>query len=254
MCVFGNCGSSASFAAAVDAVRRRGKIRQHRRFRPLQAKHHGQRIGRVDAADRSEIDLPRRRYAGRRMDNALIACVHIGRGQSPPVVKQNVRAQFEGVGLAIGRHIPGLCQIADDLRVVGRIEFEQRRIMRRYRVQKREGGVAVAIVIAGLDRRREFQRAAAFWNGPRPAQLRNGKETSESSGGDGPQRPPVRNTPDNPCEPALYPGTFDSAADLFARPGLTVAGPVATIGTAEIMHPYLADSLQGCPSHDAVRQ
>jgi hypothetical protein len=51
------------------------------------------------------------------------------------VMKQDVRVQFERVGLAVGRHRPGLRQIADDLRVVGRIEFEQGRIMRRHRMQ-----------------------------------------------------------------------------------------------------------------------
>ena len=34
--------------------------------------------------------------------------------------------------------------------------------MRRDRVQEREGYVAVAIVIAGLDQDREFERATAF--------------------------------------------------------------------------------------------
>ena len=48
---------------AVDAVPRRGEIRQHRRIRPLQVKDDGQRVGRVDRRDRAEIDLARRDHA-----------------------------------------------------------------------------------------------------------------------------------------------------------------------------------------------
>ena len=109
---------------AVDAVPGRGEIRQHRRVRPLQVKDDGQRVGRVDAADRAEIDLARRGDALRRMDDALIARLDIGRGQLRAVMKQHIGAQLERVGLPVRRDVPGLRQIADDLRVIGGIEFE----------------------------------------------------------------------------------------------------------------------------------
>ena len=77
-------------------------------------------------------------------------------------MEQHVRAQFEGERLPVGRDRPGLSQVADDLRVIGGVELQQGRIVRRHRMQEREGGVAMTVVIAGLHRHREFERAAAF--------------------------------------------------------------------------------------------
>ena len=88
-------------------------------------------------------------------------------------MEQHVWAQFEGVGLPVGRHAPGLRQVAQDLRVIGRVELQQGRIVRRHGMQEREGGVAVAVVIAGLDRHRKFESAAAFG-----ARLRTGNGTA----------------------------------------------------------------------------
>ena len=95
------------------------------------------------------------------MDNPLIARLDVRRGQTRAVVEQHVRSQFEGIDLPVGRDLPRLRQIADHLRITGRIEFEKRRIMWRYRMQERERGIAVAIVVPGLDRRGKLQHAAA---------------------------------------------------------------------------------------------
>lgn len=76
-------------------------------------------------------------------------------------MEQHVGPQLERVGEPVGRHVPGFCQVPDNLRVILRIEFEERRIMRRDRVQERKGCVGVAIVIAGLDENGKFERAAA---------------------------------------------------------------------------------------------
>ena len=110
---------------AVDAVPRRGKVRRHCRLRPLQVKDDGQRIGRVDAGDRGVIGLAHREDALRRVDDALVARLDIGRGQPRSVVKENIGPQLEGVGEPIRRHAPRLGQVADDLRIIGRVEFEQ---------------------------------------------------------------------------------------------------------------------------------
>src|SRR5262249_28483937 len=94
--------------------------------------------------------------------NPLIARFDIGRGQTRAVVEQYIGAQLERIGLPVGRDFPRLRQIADHLWVIGRVELEERRIMRRYRMQKREGRVAMTIVVTGFDRRGKFQDAAAF--------------------------------------------------------------------------------------------
>ena len=78
-------------------------------------------------------------------------------------MEQDIGAQLEGIGQPIGRNGPRLGQIADDFRIIRRVEFEQGGIMRRDRVEKSERGVAVAVVIVGLDGDRELERAAAFW-------------------------------------------------------------------------------------------
>src|ERR1043166_3746994 len=85
----------------------------------------------------------------------------------------HVRSQLERISLPVGRDLPGLRQIADDLRVIGGLEFEKRRIMRGHRVQKGKRGVAVAVVIAGLHRRGKFQHTAALWRDLRTRRLRD---------------------------------------------------------------------------------
>ena len=80
-------------------------------------------------------------------------------------MKQHVRPQLERISAAIGRHIPRFGQIADHLRVVGRVELEQGRVMRRDRVQDGKGNICVAIVVVRLDEDRKFERATALGAG-----------------------------------------------------------------------------------------
>src|SRR3954470_17414234 len=130
MLVFGNLDP----APAWRRCRRTSRARRNSPASPRPAiagEHDSQRLGPIDAADGAEIDLPRRDHARRRMRDALIARLDIGRGQFRPVVEQHVRPQLEGIGLSVGRHGPGVRQIADDLRVVRRIELQQGRVVRR---------------------------------------------------------------------------------------------------------------------------
>ena len=102
----GKLGILGELGGAVDAVPRRGEVRQHRRLRPLQMEHDGARVGRVDARDRRVIDLARRNDSGGWVDDALVARLHVGRGQLRAVVKEDVGPQLEGIGEPVGRHIP----------------------------------------------------------------------------------------------------------------------------------------------------
>jgi hypothetical protein len=52
--------------------------------------------------------------------------------------------------------------------------------MRRHRMQERKRGVAVTVVIAGLDRRGKFERAATFRSNFSTAPWREGNDGSES--------------------------------------------------------------------------
>ena|SRR5438105_9229627 len=76
-------------------------------------------------------------------------------------MKEDIGPQPESVGQPIWRYAPRLGQIADDLRIVGRVEFEQGRVMRCDGMQESKGYIAVAVVISGLDGDREFESAAA---------------------------------------------------------------------------------------------
>ena len=140
----------------------RGEIRQHRRVRPLQMKHHGRRIGRVDAGDGGVVGLADRKDALRRVDDAIVARLHVGGGERRPVVKQHVAAQLEGVGSPVGRDAPGFSEVADDLRIIGRVEFEQCRVVRNNRMNEDEGEVGMTVVVRRLGIDCERQNAAAL--------------------------------------------------------------------------------------------
>ena len=142
---------------AVDAIPGRGEVCQHCRVRPLQVKHDSQRIGRIDARDRRVVGLAHRDDALRRVDDAFVARLYIGRGQFRTVMKQHVRAQLEGVGAPVRRRAPGLGEVADHLWIVGGVEFEKRRVVRRHDVHEdeREIGVAVVVRRLGIDRKRQ---------------------------------------------------------------------------------------------------
>ena len=77
-------------------------------------------------------------------------------------MEEDVGPQPEGIDEAIRRYVPGFGQITDDLRVIGRIELEQGRVMRCDRVQKRKRYIGMAVIISGLDEDGKFERSAAF--------------------------------------------------------------------------------------------
>src|SRR6266851_2310536 len=64
------------FRCAVDAVPGGGKVRQHRRFRPFHPKDDSARVRCLDCGDRRIARPPRRGYAGRRLDDTLVARLH----------------------------------------------------------------------------------------------------------------------------------------------------------------------------------
>ena len=119
-------------------------------------------------------------------------------------MKQHIRAQLEDVSLAVGRDLPGLRQIADDLRIIGSIKFEQGGVMRRDGMEKGEGGVAVAIVIAGFHRRGEFQRAPALRRNFSIAARGEPNNASENRDAEQAHDPTVRERSQQRCYLAVY--------------------------------------------------
>ena len=74
----------------------------------------------------------------------------------------DVAPELEGVGEAVGRDRPGLGEVAHDLRIVRGIELEQRRVVRPHRMEERERGLRVAVVVGRLGADREDERAAGL--------------------------------------------------------------------------------------------
>ena len=77
-------------------------------------------------------------------------------------MKLDVAPELEGVGEAVGRDRPGLGEVAHDLGIVRGIELEQRRVVRPHRMEERERGLRVAVVVGRFGADREDERAAGL--------------------------------------------------------------------------------------------
>jgi IS4 transposase len=77
-------------------------------------------------------------------------------------MEQYVTTQFESVSSPVGRNAPGFGEVTHDLRITGRIEFEQCRVVRDHRVDEYEGKVGVTVVVGRFGIDRENQSSAAL--------------------------------------------------------------------------------------------
>ena len=83
-------------------------------------------VARVDLADRLEQYTARDADALRRLNDPVEGGLHVVSRQLGPVVKLNVFAQQEGVGLAVLGDLPAMRQIGDDgLTAVARVAPDQ---------------------------------------------------------------------------------------------------------------------------------
>jgi hypothetical protein len=167
---------------AIDAVPRRGEIGEHRRFRPFEMEYDGTRVRRVDGIDRRVAHLARRDDALGRVRDALVARLDVHRTELRAVMEQDVRAQPEGVGELVGRDAPALGEVAFHLRIVCPVEFEQRRVVRRYRMEESEGDVGVAVIARRLGIDGEFKHAATLGRGALRGRLRRQNGECEACG------------------------------------------------------------------------
>src|SRR6516225_3471157 len=85
-------------------------------------------------------------------------------------MEQNVLTQPERVGEPVRRDTPVFRKIAHHLRIVGGVEFKQRRIVRddRMNEDKREIGVTVIIGWLGIDGECQYAAPARMCLGSRP--------------------------------------------------------------------------------------
>src|SRR6185312_9397376 len=116
------------------------------------------------------------------MRDALVARLDIGRGELRAVMKQHVRTELEGIGELVGRNTPALGEVAFHLRIVGAVEFEQGRVVGRYRMEKSEGDVGVAVIARRLGIDGEFEHAATLWRRALRGRLRRQSGKGEACG------------------------------------------------------------------------
>ena len=146
----------------VDAVPGRGEVGQHRGVARLELEHDGLRIRRLDRRDVFVGCLADGHHALRRVADALVACLDVGRGHRRAVVELDARLEPEGVGEAVGRYLPGFGQVALHLRIVRLVEFQERVVVRPHRVDEGERGGAVAIIVRRLGADGELEHSAAL--------------------------------------------------------------------------------------------
>src|ERR1700719_2246355 len=77
-------------------------------------------------------------------------------------MEQHVGTQLEGIGELVRRYGPRFCEVSLNLRVIGRVEFQKRRIVRRDWVQNGEGHVGMTVVVRRLRVHGEFESTAAL--------------------------------------------------------------------------------------------
>src|SRR3954462_259919 len=146
----------------VHAIEWIGEGIDQRAVRLFQIEHDGERIRRVDRIDVGHEPLANRDDALRRIANAIVARLDVLGGEWRAVVEFHVRMQLECIGLRIWRDGPALGEIADDLRIVRRVDLEQVGIVRREQMNDREQYRLVTVVgrrIARIDAEHECAAA-----------------------------------------------------------------------------------------------
>ena len=148
------------FRRAVDAIPWAGEIGQHGGVGFLQPEHHGQRIGRVDSSDVGVAFFAQRQHAFWRLADAVVGRLDVFRGKYRVVVELHAFFQFERVSEAVFGDRPRLRDVADYFRILHGIEFEQRGVMRPYRMDERKRRLRVTIVVGRLGADRELEQPA----------------------------------------------------------------------------------------------
>ena len=144
---------------AIDAVEGRRQRLHHAGHRVLQLEDDRGRIGRLHV-EVLVIGLADRNHALRRGNDAVVAGLDVGGGERRAVVELDAGTDLEGVGHLVRRDGPALGQVGDDLGIVLAVELDEQRVVRGDRVDQRERGAAVAVVVGGLGHDTEAERAA----------------------------------------------------------------------------------------------
>ena len=149
----------------VDPVERIGECRQERTGREFEAEHHGRGIGRLDLVDHQVVGGACAQHPRGRKGEVLPACRHILGGERRAVMEFDVRAYLESVGpVVVGRLRHLGAQIADDVGRrcrVCRIDPNEDAVVRRHRMHRRVGALAMSIKARRRVRRYQIGQRAA---------------------------------------------------------------------------------------------
>ena len=143
----------------------------------MQVEHHRGRVRRFDALDHRIFTAPRTDYALGRKDDAVPTGLDVRRRQRAAVVECHPLVQREGIGQGIRRDRPRFGQVADDLRIVMRVEDDQVVVDGAQRLGHREGLLLVHVQAGGIRGQRHVHDPPAPWflsqgsrRGPQPDQ------------------------------------------------------------------------------------
>jgi hypothetical protein len=120
------------------------------------------RIRRLDGGYGRIAGPPRRSHACRRIDDAVIARLDIGRRESRAVMKQHVGPQCERIDPPVRRHPPGFRQVALDVRIIRRVELQEGGVQGSDGVKEGKGGIGVTVVVGRLALDGELKRPASL--------------------------------------------------------------------------------------------
>ena len=151
----------------VDEVERVGERRQKSAGREFEMKDDSRRVGRLDLVDHQVIARARAQLAIGRKNDLVVARGHVGGGQRRAVVKFDVLADLECVGLAVVGRLRHLgAEIADEMgyvRRVVRVDADQHAVERRDRMHRRVGALAVPVKARRRVRRDHVGEGAAVF-------------------------------------------------------------------------------------------
>lgn len=144
----------------IEAVPGAGEVLQHRRVGLAELEDHRVLVGGLDRRDVLEGGLAERDDPLGRLAQAVVGRLDVLRREGRTVVELDVLLQLERVGQLILRHLEARRRVRDHLRIVGGVELQERRVVRREPVDRGEARVGVAVVVGRLAEMANFERAA----------------------------------------------------------------------------------------------
>src|SRR5262245_24591710 len=129
----------------------------------MQVEDYGQGSWRLNALDHWVVSTPRADHTLRRKDHPVPTGLDVCRRQLAAIVELDPLVEREGIGQVIVGDCPGFGQVADDLRIVMRVEHDQVVIDGAHRLGHHEGLLLVHVQARRITRQRRVQDTTTPW-------------------------------------------------------------------------------------------